>query len=232
MDLEAYVDVVPWLVFVVVGRRAGLGIDWAAAAAVGCGAAIGTWSHWRGRRTPIGWVAVGVFGSIAVVALVVDRPAQWFEPTLRAASVLGLAAAAFLSLHRRPLSEAYTAERVPVHLRAEEAFDRVNRRITVAWGVGALLVAGSFAAVGAASSAVPLTMFDWVVPIAVLGIVLRWVAVVWNSYLAGADGGEAPPLRETTVGFGEDSLRGVRDDTLPAPPEPRITYLPGVQPGS
>lgn len=235
MDLEAYVDVVPWLLFVVVDGRAGLGPAWAGVSAMGCGAAIAGWSHWRRRSTPIGWVAVAVFGSLVVVALVVVRPQPWFQPTLRAASVLVLGLTAFASLRGRPLSETYTAERVAADRRAELAFARVNRRITCAWGVGAVLVAGSFAVVGAMPSALALTMFDWAVPMAVLGAVLRWAAVQWSTYEVDSDGVEAASpteVRVRLVDLVNRPVSGFGNETSVPPPEPRITYLPGARPGS
>lgn len=229
MDLDAYVDVVPWLLFVVVDRRSGLGLAWAAASAMGCGAALGAWARWRGRRTPVGWVAMGVFGSLVVVAVLVARPHEWFEPTLRAIAVASLGLAALASLRRRPLSEAYTAERVPMHRRSEPAFLRVNRRITASWGVAAFLIAASFATVGAMPSAVALTLFDWVVPIVVLGAALRWVAAEWSVYQVSAEGTQPASLSDTSLGFAD----GVsHHEDPPGTPERRITYLPGVQPGS
>lgn len=228
MDLEAYVDIVPWLLFVVVDRRAGLGLSWAAASAMGCGLAIAGWSHWRGRRTPIGWVAVGVFGCLVMVALAVNRQQQWFEPALRASSVTALGVTAFLSLRRRPLSEVYTAERVPAQRRDEAAFYQVNRRITAAWGTGALLIAGSFAGAAAMPSAIALTLFDWVLPIAILGVVLRWVAVQWAAYQVPLEVAGAPSLVEAPVGRPvSDTLRVVRDEPPSPSPEPRVTYQPG-----
>lgn len=232
MDLEACVDVVPWMLFVVVDRQSGLGLAWAAASAMGCGAAIAGWSHWRQRRTPIGWLSIGVFGALVVVALIVDRPAQWFEPTLRAASVSCLGVAALVSLRWRPLSEGYTVERVPVHRQAELGFARVNRRITVAWGIAALCIGGSFAAEALTPSAVALTVFDWVVPLLVLGVTLRFVALQWSTYQVSSESTEPTSLGGASLGFVGSPTLERHDEALSTSPERRVTYLPGVQPGS
>lgn len=199
MDLEAYVDVVPWLLFMVIDRRSGLGLPWAAVAAAGCGGGIAAWSYWRDRRTPIGWVAVATFGPLAVIGLVANQPAQWFEPTVRSASVAVLAMAALVSLRHRPLSEAYTSERVPPPRRAESAFIRVNRRVTAGWAATAILVAASFGGDAFVASPVGLTVFDWVLPIVVIACAVRWVAVQWTAYLVWAEGLTAGVLAEPSL---------------------------------
>ncbi|MGH9082646.1 MAG: hypothetical protein ACRDY3_00935 [Acidimicrobiales bacterium] len=225
MVLNAYVDVVPWIVFVVVDRHSGMGPGWAALSAAACGCGIAGWSRWRARPSLLGVVAVTVFGSVAVVVVLDDQTSQWFEPALRAACVLALAVTAFWSLSARshhPLSQPYTADRVPPGHGSDPAFARVNRRITAIWGAAVSLVALSFGCVALGPSDFTLTLLDWVVPIVVIGAAVRWVAIEWSGYQVVAEG----------TGPGAATLA----DTAPRgvgypPPVPDVTYLPGVRPG-
>lgn len=227
MDLEAYVDVVPWLVFMVVDRHSGLGLSWASLSGAVCGGGVAAWSQVRHRQTPVGWVAVVTFGGLAVVGLVANQPTMWFEPAMRSASIAVLAGVALLSLRRRPLSEAYTGDRVPPACRAEPAFAAVNRRITAAWAMAAVLVALSFAADAFVSSSVALTMCDWVLPIVVVACVVRWAAVQWTAYLAWTENPAQPgdaPLGSLTV---EREPASSSSRTTPG----TITYLHGARAG-
>ena len=229
MDLEAYVDVVPWLLFMIIDRQSGLGVSWAAASAAACGLGIAAWSHWRRRRTPIGWVALATFGCLIVVGVAANRPTTWFEPVIRSGSVAVLAGAALASLGQRPLSEAYTVDRVSPSRRAEPAFAAVNRRITAAWAVAAVLVAASFGAEVFAPSSVGLTVFDWVLPIAVVACAVRWVAVQWTAYLVWTEG----PTGTSTTDASLTTLPIGREAVAPptVTPAGSITYLHGVRAG-
>lgn len=228
MDLEACVDVLPWILFVVVDRRSGLGLGWAAASSMASGAVLGAWSRWRGRGTPVPWVAVGTFGTLCGVALVLDVNGAWFEPTLRSGAVLVLGVAAALSLRWTPLSEHYTQEQVSSRRQADPEFRRVNRRITALWSATALLVAVCFSAVAAASSAIGLTVFDWVLPIMVLGVGLRAASLQWSRFLVGAEVEDTPSLAEASLGAAGDG--GHAEPCQPPAEGAVITYLPGVQP--
>lgn len=228
MDLEVYLDVVPWLLFVVIDRTSGLGLSWAAGSAMACGAGIVAWSHRRGRRVPIGWIAVGIFGAVMVVGLGASSHASWFEPTVRSGSVLLLAVIAFASLLGQPLSVPYSADRVSPSRRSDKAFVRVNRQITIAWGLAALTVAISFACDAFSPTAVVRTLCDWVVPLVVVSSAVRWVAVTWSTYLDRADGLSATALADVSLG----SLGADGESVSPGGTSlGSITYLPRARTG-
>ncbi|MGH2929521.1 MAG: hypothetical protein ACRDL8_15070, partial [Solirubrobacteraceae bacterium] len=61
MDAETYTDLLPWLVFVVIDRKSGLGIDWASAGAAVAAGLLVARAYWRGRQAPAAVVALVVF---------------------------------------------------------------------------------------------------------------------------------------------------------------------------
>lgn len=181
MDAETYTDLLPWLVFIVVDRKSGLGIDWASAAgAVSAGLLVGR-AYWRGRPAPGAVIGLSVFCVSCVVAIfdpAWDRAVS--DP--RAAVVLVLALSALVSLGIRPLSESYTAGAVAPGIRGTSEFHRVNVEITAAWAVGGIVVAATFAASAVDSGPVALTLLNWIVPLVLLFGTYLWAARRWERF--------------------------------------------------
>lgn len=210
MDADTYTDLLPWLVFVVIDRKSGLGIDWASAGAAVTAGLLVVRAYWRGRQAPAPVVALIVFSVSCVVAIV--SPA-WdgavSDP--RAAVVLVLALVALASLGIRPMSEAYTGGSVAPGIRGSSAFHRVNVEITAAWAAGGILVAGTFAASSLDSSPVALTFLNWIIPLALLFATYLWVARRWERFRVSTAVG---PGSERAAAWLVPGQRGQRDDAV------------------
>ncbi len=188
MDAESYADVLPWLVFLVVDRRAGLSVGWAGSTAAATAALVVGWAYWRGRRAPIAALAVGTFTACGLAVLPFHSwDSQVDDP--RAVVVLALAVALLGSLGVRPMSLAYTAPKVAPAVAVREEYRRVNAQITAAWGVGALAVAASFAVSAVTHDVVGSTFLDWIVPMAVCLATGLWVARRWELFRLEVDAG-------------------------------------------
>lgn len=181
MDSEAYADMLPWLVFVVIDRKSGLGVAWASGVAAGCAAGLVAWSYWRGRHAPLPRLALVLFAVCLVSALA--SPAWGHEVSLpRALTVLALSAAFFASLLFSPLSEAYTAQVVAPSVREDPRFRRVNLEMTSAWAVGSLAIGIACGTTALLRGAVAFTLLDWVTPLLLAAATILWAARRWELF--------------------------------------------------
>lgn len=186
MDAEAYADMLPWLVFLVIDRRGGLSVAWAASCATVCSAGLLAWSYRRGRRAPLPWVALVVFALCVVAALVVP---VWDSAVgvTRSMVVLAVSVSAFASLWRTPISEAYTTPLVTPSVAERPRFRQVNVEMTAALGAGSLLVA-VFGGVGSlVRGTVAFTFMDWVVPLVTAVVTLLWATRRWELFRLHVD---------------------------------------------
>lgn len=186
MDAEAYADLTPWLVFLVIDRKAGLGVAWASGGAGVCALVLLGWSYWRGMFAALPRLAVvlftlGLFSALASPA--------WDHATSlpRAIAVLAVSVAAVLSLRFRPLTEVYTRARVGPSVRNDPRFQRVNMEMTASWGVGALAIAVSNATDEVVRSAMVLTFLGWLTPLVLLVATVLWSARRWELFRAALD---------------------------------------------
>lgn len=197
MDAEAYADMLPWLVFLVIDRRAGLSVAWAAGCATACSAALAGWSYWRGRRAPLPLVALAFFVPCFFAALALPA---WNVDTgvSRSMAVLAISVSAFVSLRFTPLSESYTTPMVAPGIPTRRGFRRVNVEMTAAIGLGSLLGAVVCAVSTLVDGTFAFTFMDWVVPLLIATGTLLWATRRWELFRlsldgAGSLGGEAQP---------------------------------------
>lgn len=198
MDPEAYADMLPWAVFMVVDRKSGLGMGWAAGSGAVSGALLLAWAYWHGRRSSAGILAVGLFGMMGVVTLIVGSPADHFIGA-RAVAMGALAIAALVSLRWSPMSEIYTSANISATARADDRFHQLNFAITAAWAVGALLIAVSFSAVVFDRSPVAVTFFNWVLPLGIGAATVKWVAARWQMFRLEVEGADADQVAEGSL---------------------------------
>ena len=186
MDAEAYVDMLPWLVFVMMDRKLGLGVAWAGGSALGCSAGLAGWSYWRGRYALLPSIASGIFAVCLVSALVF--PAWNDQVSLpRALVVATLSLLAFGSLRFTPLSETYTVRLVAPGLREDPRFRKVNVEMTVAWGVGSLVVALACSTTALLPGRLAFTLLDWVTPLVLATVTILWAARRWERFRLSID---------------------------------------------
>lgn len=210
MDAEAYADVLPWLVFLVIDRKSGLGVAWAGAGALVCSAGLVVWSYWRGRGSLVPRLALPLFAACLVSGLASEA---WNDQVSipRALVLVSLSALALGSLPFTPLSETYTVPLVAPALRDDPRFAKVNVEITLAWGIGGLTVAAASAGTALLSGAVAFTFLDWVTPLVLAAATILWATRRWelfrlavDSVPIGHDLGDAVPTLapgHKTVGF-------------------------------
>lgn len=181
MDAEAYADMLPWLVFIVVDRPTGLDVTWAAASAGICSAGLVVWAYWRGANPGVARVGLVVFSTCLLAALA--DPAWNAGVSLpRSVTVGALSLAAFVSLFCTPLSEGYTAPGVAPATREDPRFARVNLEITLAWGLGTALVATAAGTTALLPDAFVSTFLGWVIPLVLAGGTVLWVSRRWTLF--------------------------------------------------
>jgi len=187
VDAEAYADMLPWFVFVVVDRRYGLDVTWAAASAAVCALGLVVWSYWRGLRSPVPKLGLVAFSACLLVAFVV--PAWDAGTGLPRAVMVGiLSLAAFVSLRGTPMSEAYTVAQVAPAVRHDTRFRQVNLDITCAWGIGTALVAVACGTTVVIRDAYAFTFLGWVAPLVLAGSTMLWAARRWDLFRVAVDG--------------------------------------------
>jgi len=197
MDAGAYADMLPWLVFLVIDRKSGLGVAWAGCGALACSAALVAWSYWRGRHALVPRAAMVLFALCLVAGLASQTVNQ--EVSVPRAVVLGvLSALAFGSLPFTPISQTYTVPLVAPALRDDPRFARVNIEITRAWGVGSLAVAVASGTTALLSGAVAFTFLDWVTPIVLAAATILWATRRWELFRLAVDTG---PVGSVAVGY-------------------------------
>jgi hypothetical protein len=219
MDADAYVDLLPWMLFMVVDRKQGLGLGWAGASAALCAGGLLAWAYWHGRRNTVAALGSAVFGALGVLGALA---APWLShhdavrlDAARSGAVLVLGIACLASVRSTPLSYAYSAGRVQSQMCGDPRFAAVNARITRSWGLGALVVAASYAVPAFWPTTVVRTVFDWVVPLVVTAGVVKWSAERWEAFrlqLASewASKAGSRPLA-ASVDFSDDGAEGSGD---------------------
>ncbi len=186
MDAEAYADMLPWLVFIVIDRKLGLGVAWAAGSALGCSVGLLGWSFWRGRFALLPRVAAGIFAVVLISGLLF--PAWNDQVVIPRALVVGvLSLLAFGSLLFTPLSEIYTVPLVAPGLRDDPRFRKANVEMTLAWGVGSLAVALACATSVLVRGHVGFTLLDWVTPLVLATATILWAARRWELFRLSVD---------------------------------------------
>lgn len=204
MDAEAYADMLPWLIFLVVDRKSGLDVAWAGGSAAVSALGLLAWSYWRGRRSPVLDVGLGIFTLCCALAFVVPA---WDDMVTvpRAATVLALSAVAFVSLGFTPITEVYTTPMIAPGIQEDPRFERVNMEMTVGWGVGALLVALVCCAGSLMRGSIALTLCEWVVPLALAVATALWAMRRWELFrlsidMAASSGSAVSNAAVTTIG--------------------------------
>lgn len=190
MDAEAYADMLPWLVFLVIDRKSGLSVAWAAGCATACSAGLAGWAYWRGRRAPLPLAALAFFVPCYFAAL---ASPSWDAAigVSRSVAVLAVSITAFASLRFTPISEAYTTPLVAPGVPSNPSFRRVNVEMTTAWGVGSLMASVTCAVAtlveGRVAGTFTFTFMDWVIPLVIATGTVLWATRRWELFRLGLD---------------------------------------------
>lgn len=176
-----YVAFVPWLLFSVITTHAE--VRAAAVIALVAAVVISLPSIRDGRPKALEIGAIIAFVGFTIVALTADAETrEWLARYARAIAAALLALIAFVSLLRTPFTEQYARESVPREYWSSPRFKAINRQLTTMWGFVFLLMVPSHVAAGAIDTHRAATLFNWVIPV---GLVV--IAVKWQERLADAD---------------------------------------------
>lgn len=174
----------PWIIFSVVAGPSTLG--WAALAALASSVIITVPSYLRVRQVGVLDIAsLAFFAVLAVLAVVLDRSAlQILEDRAQTISSVVLAVVALGSVAvGRPFTEFYARQSTPREYWGSPLFRRINRMITLVWGLAFVVNALCDIAVSAGAST---DVFNWVVPAVVL--VAAYKFTVWYpDHASGQD---------------------------------------------
>jgi hypothetical protein len=167
---------VPWVLFAVLSRRDTL----QAAVVVGlAGALVVSLPGILSRRPKMLEIGTIVFFVIfVVVVFAVDPGADDFLNRYgRAIATAGLASIAALSLLiGKPFTEQYAREQVDPGLWKTDRFIDLNRHFTAAWALVFLAMACSHVVAGAIDTHRAETIFNWVIPIALIVAMVKYMA--------------------------------------------------------
>lgn len=160
----AYLDMIPWVVFLVVTRRDGLDALDGAAGAMGTAVLLVVLARHSGRPAPFARAGVACFFVIlggAMYAPVLGAPAG----STRATAVFLVGVVAIGSLRRRPIAEIYLADHVSPRTARSPAFRKTARVLTRGWAAAATCVTASFAMLAIGTNHLELTVWGWLVPL-------------------------------------------------------------------
>jgi hypothetical protein len=180
---ELYLGFLPWVVFVLVCRGQSGSVVWAALAAIGTVVMVSSPSLRRPALKGLEWTALAWFTSMLVGALVVgpdpDRVLQHYG---RGISMIGLAAITLGSLFFVPVTEDYYRDAVRPRYWTTPRFRSVNRRLTFVWGLAFVAMAACNFVANYISTWWSVTIFTWIVPIAISVAVITTVDRWWHEY--------------------------------------------------
>jgi hypothetical protein len=160
----ALIGFLPWIIFWVVSSPS----TWNAAAVGALIAAVIVSIPDAARPGGVKSLDLGTivfFAVVSILALILDRKdLSWFEDWAQFISSMALAAIAFVSLAFTPFTEQYARDSTPRELWNTPGFKRINRQLTLFWGVIFMLtaVSGVIAIKGSHSSR---DFFTWILPI-------------------------------------------------------------------
>ncbi len=162
-----YLAFVPWVLFSLVAQRDTLAA--AAVVALAASIAISLPSLAAGAPKLLELATIVTFVAFTVVALVTE-PAlhDWLTRYARAIATALLALIAFGSLLWVPFTEQYARESVPRELWSSPRFRQINRQLTTLWGCVFIAMVPSHLLAGAIDTHRADTIFNWIVPVALI----------------------------------------------------------------
>jgi len=182
-----YVAFVPWVLFSVITQHDE--VRAAAIVALAAAMAISLPGLLSGRPKMLELGAVAAFVGFVVVALAADPATRdWLARYARGISAALLSLIAFGSLLRTPFTEQYARESVPREYWGSQEFRRINRQLTAMWGVVFALMVPSHVVAGIIDTHRGNTIFNWVIPIALIVLAVKSTARVTGE---GQDPGGA-----------------------------------------
>jgi hypothetical protein len=196
--MNIYIAFVPWILFGTISQHDSVAA--AALVALAASIAIGLPSFAAGRPKILDLGAIAAFAGFAVVALAVGSDADWLSEYARAiaAGLLGLIALGSLLL--TPFTEQYARESVPQEHWDSPVFKRVNRELTLMWGLVFVAMVPSHLIAAQIDTQRGDTIFNWVIPIVLIVWAAKRTARVSDA--AGDERAAAQPQPAAGAGRG------------------------------
>jgi len=173
----------PWVVFWVVASPNTW--EWAALAAFIAALIVAIPEAKQSGLKMMDYANIGVFGIFTLCAIFLDRQdLSWLEDYSMTISSFALAVIVLGSLSFDPFTAQYARDEVPEELWTSPTFLAINRTLTLVWGV-VFLVMGICSLFGErADSADTNAIFQWVIPIAVVLLAIRFTRTYPDRYKA------------------------------------------------
>jgi hypothetical protein len=187
------VGLVPWVVFAIVAKRAH--VEFAAIAAFAASAFITVHSLLAGQSLKVlDAGSLVAFAALAIVGGIADpHEGDFLHDYARAIAAALLSIIAFASLLVVPFTEQYARETTPREFWSSPVFRRTNRVLTALWGATFAAMAVGHVIASQIDSRGADTLFNWIVPIAlVLGMLRYTETYASRAHAAGSARGEPP----------------------------------------
>jgi hypothetical protein len=192
---EPYAALLPLIVFAVLDRARGGGPMWAACGALVVAITLLATSSQRSRRNVIVQGAVVLYAGIAIASVIYGKHSGFVADYGRALSALGYAVIAFGSLAFTPATDYYLRATVRLSRWNDPDYERLNVTVTLIWSIGFSAIACSHFVAKLIDTPGALTVFNWVVPVAVATIAARRTRVCWDEF-NDDDFLESDPMRD------------------------------------
>jgi hypothetical protein len=203
---EPYAALLPLIVFAVVDRTRGGGPMWAACGALIVAITLLATASQRSNRNVVVRGAVALYAGIAIASLVYGTHTGLVADYGRALSALGYAVIGFGSLAFTPATDYYLRSMVRLSRWSDPEYVRLNVTLTLVWSIGFSAIAFSHFLAAWLDTPGALTVFNWVVPVAVATIVARRTRVCWDDF-NDDDLFETDPMRDLDLDWKTPPLR-------------------------
>jgi hypothetical protein len=181
---EPYAALLPLIVFAVLDRTRGGGPMWAACGALIVAVTLLATASPRERpaRNVLVQGAVVLYAGIAIAGVVYGLHTGFVAQYGRVLSALGFAVIGFGSLAFTPATDYYLRPIVRSGRWNDPEYQRLNVTVTLIWSIGFTAIACSHLVAALLDTAGAITIFNWVVPVAVATIVARRTRVCWDDF--------------------------------------------------
>jgi uncharacterized membrane protein len=178
---SVFLSFAPWIIFGVVASPSTW--EYAALAALVASLALSGHDMLRGRLRVLDVTGIVFFAVICVLALALDRAQLlWLETYAQVISNGLVAVVALGSLFADPFTAQYARESTPREVWGSPVFTHINRVLTAVWGLTfALMTLSTWLAVRYPAQD---DWFNWVVPVALLVVVVKFTEHYPEAYKA------------------------------------------------
>jgi hypothetical protein len=172
---------VPWILFSVISRRDTM--EAATVVALVAAIAIAVPGIRAGHPKMLELGTIVAFFGFTIVAFVVDPAANdWLQRYGRAIAAALLAAIALLSVAlNMPFTEQYARETVPERYWSSPKFKSINRQLSLMWAAVFALFVPSHIIAGYVDTQRANTIFNWVIPIALVVFAIKRTGAVADA---------------------------------------------------